>query len=408
MTYTPLGVYIHIPFCASKCSYCDFYSLPDARELCDRYQEALLSHLTESAPRFASYAVDTVYFGGGTPSWYGADRLIKLLQCIKKFFRLRTDSEITLEANPDSMTLPDLRKLRKADFNRISIGVQSFNDDILALIGRRHDSAAAVRAVENARRAGFDNISIDLIYGLPEQTRGIWATTLARAGALKVQHISCYGLKLEPGTPMAAKADSLRLPDDDLQADMYLYAVDALSRYGLRQYEISNFAARGMQSRHNLKYWQLGDYAGFGPSAHSFIGGMRYSYVRDVNTYIEGVTGAADIIDEQEETDRFGRLSEYVMLGLRTVRGICESEFYGIYRLSFTPLERQFEEYFKSGWAKKVSDRWSFTPQGFLVSNRLIGQLLDILSDMRAAARAARKPRTASQRYEDEDIQLHF
>ena len=408
MTYTPLGVYIHIPFCASKCSYCDFYSLADERALCDRYQEALLTHLVEAAPRFASYAVDTVYFGGGTPSWYGADRLIKLLQCIKKNFRVRTDSEITLEANPDSMELSELRRLRKADFNRISIGVQSFNDDILARIGRRHDSAAAVRAVENAKSAGFENISIDLIYGLPGQTRGIWATTLARALSLKVQHISCYGLKLEPGTPLAEKAGSLGMPDDDLQADMYLYAVEALGRYGLRQYEISNFASRGMQSRHNLKYWQLGDYAGFGPSAHSLIGGMRYSYVRDVKAYIDGVGGAADIIDEQEEIDRFGRLAEYVMLGMRTVRGICESEFYDIYRLSFTPLERQFEEYFKSGWAKKVADRWSFTPRGFLVSNRLIGRLLDILSDMHTAAKTAWGPRTAEQRYEDEDIQLHF
>ena len=197
-----LGLYIHIPFCASRCAYCDFCSTAGRRDLIPDYQRALKKHLTEAAPRLESYRIDTVYFGGGTPSWYGADYLADLLGLIRKDVRLTADCEITLEANPDSVEAAGLGRLRKAGFNRISLGAQSANDAILRFLGRRHTWAQVPRAVEKARRAGFENISLDLIYGLPAQSREDWSDTLRRVMELNVQHLSCYGLKIEEGTPL--------------------------------------------------------------------------------------------------------------------------------------------------------------------------------------------------------------
>ena len=285
-----LGIYIHIPFCASKCGYCDFYSCAGAAERMAEYQQALLEHIEESAGRIAPAYIDTVYFGGGTPSFYGAARLIELLDAVKATGRLLKRAEVTVEVNPDSVRLHDLRALRKAGFNRLSIGMQSANNDILKMIGRRHSYRQVEMAVENARTAGFDNISLDLIYGLPSQTRSDWADTLAKALALRPEHISGYGLKLEEGTPMYALKDSPLIPSDDEQADMYLCMVEELRHYGYEQYEISNFSIPGYESRHNLKYWQLDDYMGFGPGAHSCIGRTRYSYVRDLDRYLASST----------------------------------------------------------------------------------------------------------------------
>lgn len=408
MAELPLGIYIHIPFCASRCSYCDFCSLAAQEELMPKYQTALLAHIKESAPRLSHYAVDTVYFGGGTPSIYDTGDLIKLLQCIKRNYKLRLGAEITLEANPDSIELSELKRLRRAGFNRISIGIQSANDAILKLIGRRHNFAQAEKAVKTARAAGFENISADLIFGLPGQTRGDWAETLNRTAALNLQHISCYALKIEPGTMLYNMQNRLQIPDDDTQADMYLYAVDSLSGFGLKQYEISNFAMRGMESRHNLKYWQLGDYAGFGASAHSLIGNMRFAFTKDVRAYIRGITSSGEVVSEKEEINDFERVVEYIMLGLRTVHGICESEYYNIYHITFTPLARQLEEFAKNGWARKNGERWCFTPQGFLISNRLIGKLLEIVADLKRSVATPWKMHTSLHRYDDEDIQLHL
>ena len=220
-----LGIYIHIPFCASKCGYCDFYSCAGAADRMADYQHALLEHIEESAGRIAPAYIDTVYFGGGTPSFYGAARLIELLDAAKATGRLLKRAEVTVEVNPDSVRLHDLRALHKAGFNRLSIGMQSANNDILKMIGRRHSFRQVEMAVQNARTAGFDNISLDLIYGLPSQTRSDWADTLAKAIALRPEHISGYGLKLEEGTPMYALKDSPLIPSDDEQADMYLLSL---------------------------------------------------------------------------------------------------------------------------------------------------------------------------------------
>ena len=247
------------------------------------------------------------------------------------------------------------------------------------MIGRRHNFRQVEMAVDAARDAGFGNVSLDLIYGLPSQTKEDWALTLQRCIELHPEHISCYGLKLEPGTPMySSYKDSPLVPSDDEQADMYLFAVDALAHYGYKQYEISNFAIPGYESRHNLKYWQLGDYMGFGPGAHSCVDDLRYSYVSDLNRYINGVNGNSVIIDEYEPVIPVQRGAEYIMLGLRTAHGICAEEYSAVYKSDWAPLEAVLAGFVPHGWARKSDEgRWSLTPAGMLVSNALINSVLE-------------------------------
>lgn len=373
-----LGIYIHIPFCASKCSYCDFNSEAGCDRLMPRYHNALLKHIREAAPALRQYFTDTVYFGGGTPSYYGARRVCDVFNTLKRTGLVYKTAEVTMEANPDSVRYRDLALLRSEGVNRLSLGAQSADDDLLKLIGRRHNWSQVARAVKNARDAGFENISLDLIYGLPSQSREDWADTLNRAMDLGPEHISCYGLKLEEGTPMyETYKDSEILPSDDGQADMYLYACETLPRFGYAQYEVSNFAKPGCKSRHNLKYWLLRDYMGFGPGAASSVGGLRYSYVKDLREYISGVRNDQEILAEREEIGLLDRAAEYLMLGMRTVRGISEREYHNIYRSDFAPLEELLGVFERKGWAACSSGRWHFTPSGFLLSNLLIGMMLD-------------------------------
>ena len=378
-----IGIYIHIPFCASKCAYCDFYSKPGFDDYIPQYHNALMQHIKESEPQIDGYLINTVYFGGGTPSYYGAGRLIQLLDALKRYGNLLVDSEVTLEANPDSITYLDLVRLKKAGFNRISIGAQCADDGILKSIGRRHSFAQVEEAVSNARKAGFDNINLDLIYGLPSQTKEGWADTLMRAAALKPEHISGYGLKIEKGTELYIYKDSPFIPDDDTQADMYLYMVDTLKGYGYRQYEISNFALRGRESQHNLKYWTGGEYMGFGAAAHSYVGGQRYSYVADIEEYCKGVAAGGSIVDQSEYMSNFELASEYIMLRLRTTNGINEQEYCDIFPSRFDGIRKKLEICRNHGFAEFEDGRWRLTPKGFLVSNTIISELLSAQSEER-------------------------
>jgi len=380
-----LGVYIHIPFCASKCGYCDFYSLAGCDGKMGKYQSALLAHIAEASATMAPYYIDTVYFGGGTPSYYGAQRLADAFNALKRAGKVLKSAEVTVECNPDSVRRRELAVLRKEGVNRISLGVQSASDDLLKIIGRRHNFAQVKKAVKDIRAEGFQNLSVDLIYGLPNQTKDDWAETLARVLELEPEHISCYGLKLEEGTPMYDEyRDSPVIPTDDEQADMYLYAVQTLSLYNYGQYEVSNFARRGYESRHNMKYWDLDDYLGFGPGAHSCIGDTRYSFVRDLDRYILGVKQGDNILEEYEKLDELDRAAEYIMLGMRRGRGVSAEEYHRVYRSDFTPIEELLKEYEKDGWTRRLADgRWGFTPTGFLLSNLLIGSLLEAQAQQR-------------------------
>ena len=389
----PLGLYIHIPFCKQKCSYCDFYSLAGNEDRMAEYVEALCADLSETAQYAAGYAVDTIYFGGGTPSYLGEKQLIRILKTILKKYRVEKDAEITLEANPDSAgDWKMLRSLRRAGFNRLSLGMQSGCDEELKEIGRIHTAAETQAAVAAARKAGFDNLSLDLIYGLPHQTMARWQENLRAAVALAPEHLSCYGLKVEEGTPLFARQEGAGLPDDEAQADFYLWTVEYLAAHGYAQYEISNFAKAGRESRHNLKYWLLQEYAGFGPGAHSDLGGVRYAYDRSLDAYITGVKTRAPVFSERCRIPPMDRDVEWVMLGLRTSSGLDPREYESRFRRRFAPFLPFLTQCREAGYAVEEKGRWHLTPRGFLLSNQIIGGMLDILNEekRRRAEAAAR------------------
>lgn len=375
---TPLGIYIHVPFCRSKCLYCDFYSLTTKDDrLLDGYLDAVCTHIRETGALAPGYSVDTVYFGGGTPSFFGAEGMAVILATVRKAFDVQSDAEITFEANPDSITPKLLRRLRNEGFNRVSLGVQCDDDRILEKIGRPHNFEQAVTAVKQIRRAGFKNLSLDLIYGLPGQTREAWEETLQNVLSLKPEHISCYGLKVEEGTPLYESRDFMRLPDDDAQADMYLSTVEILRTKGYRQYEISNFCKRGYESKHNLKYWTGGEYLGFGPDASSDFAGKRFSMIRDLRCYIEGVLEGEQVIVDMQEVPSRERAGEYLMMRLRTTLGIHAEEYEKKYLLPFGPLDAEMEKCRQRGLALKMDGGyWRLTPEGFLLSNSIISDLL--------------------------------
>lgn len=280
---TPLGLYVHVPFCRSKCQYCDFYSMATKDDkLMDGYLDAVCDHIKEAGELAPGYKVDSVYFGGGTPSFFGADGLAVILTTIRRNFDVVPDAEISVECNPDSVSDRLLHRLYAEGFNRVSLGVQSDDDEILKKLGRPHTYAQAATAYQRIRKAGFRNVSIDLMYGLPGQDLQDWQETLDNVLRLNPEHVSCYALKIEEGTPFYDYKEMLNLPDDETQADMYLAAVEALRSRGFRQYEISNFARKGLYSRHNMKYWTGGEYLGFGPSASSDFAGKRFTLKRDL------------------------------------------------------------------------------------------------------------------------------
>jgi len=374
---TPLGIYIHVPFCRSKCQYCDFYSIASKDDdLHDGYLDAICTHIKETGPLAPNHRVDTIYFGGGTPTFFGADGMATILTAIRRNFDVAMDAEITFEANPDSVQEKGLSRLRAEGFNRVSLGVQCDDDEILKRIGRPHTYDQAITAVKRLRKAGFQNISLDLMYGLPGQTLSSWRSTVENVLSLNPDHMSCYGLKLEEGTPMYEYRSYITLPDDDAQADMYLAAVEILKERGFRQYEISNFARRGKYSKHNMKYWTGGEYIGFGPDASSDFAGKRYTNVRDLKAYIHGIKTGGQVLKEISEVPVRERAGEYLMMRLRTSAGINKEEYEKQYLLPFEPLEAILELNRQHDLVRLANDRWHFTPEGFLVSNSIISDLL--------------------------------
>ena len=375
---TPLGLYIHVPFCRSKCEYCDFYSLACKDDkLMDGYLDAVCDHVKEAGALAPGYKVDTVYFGGGTPSFFGADGMATILTTIRRNFDVVGDAEITFEANPDSISDKLLHRLRAEGFNRVSLGIQSDDDEMLKKLGRPHTYSQAVMAYQRIRKAGFRNVSVDLMYGLPGQTLMDWQETLDNVLRLLPEHISCYGLKVEEGTPLYEYKEAANLPDDDLQADMYLAAADLLRSRGYRQYEISNFCRKGLYSRHNMKYWTGGEYLGFGPSASSDFAGKRFVLARDLQTYIQGIRDGGEVMEDVQDIPLRERAGEYIMLRLRTQQGIAADEYERAFLLPFEPLQQVLAKHRALGYVG-INDegRWHLTPKGYLISNSIITDLL--------------------------------
>ena len=365
----PLGIYVHVPFCASKCRYCDFYSFAGKESQMDDYVRAVARSGAEFAPQLAGRTADTVYFGGGTPSLIGGARLERMLCALHSQFSIAPDAEITVECNPDSMTQDLLHVLRRAGVNRLSVGVQSAQDDELRLLGRRHTFAQAQDAIRRAQDAGFDNISLDLMYGLPGQTQARFMQSVEAVLDLQPAHLSCYSLKLEPGTPMGQ--ENPVLPDDDAQADLYLALCGRLRRAGFDHYEISNWARPGRASRHNSRYWTLSDYLGLGPGAHSYLAGRRFFYPASLAAFC----GDAQPVQE-DAVPGFAPHGEYLMLRLRTADGVDTADFARRFGRSFAPYAAHLRALEKPGLAARTPSGWRLTEAGFLVSNLIINDVL--------------------------------
>lgn len=370
-----LGLYIHIPFCRQKCLYCDFCSYPSLDGgVRARYAERMRRDLAERADGCADYTVDTVYFGGGTPTVMESTALVELLDCIRAYYRLAPDAEITLECNPATATERDLALLRRGGFNRLSLGLQSTHESELCALGRIHTFADFCSTLTAARSAGFENISADLMSGIPGQTRESWLSSIERLCDLAPEHISAYGLIVEEGTPFFEMRDRLDLPDEDTARQMYFDGIAALAAHGYKQYEISNFARAGYESRHNLKYWNCDEYLGFGPSAYSDYGGDRFGNARDLEGYLSG----KPIECERQTPSREERINEYVMLRMRLCEGVCERDFARRFGQSF--VERfapMLGRYGKMGLVRLSPSGAAFTPEGFYVSNAILSELLD-------------------------------
>lgn len=371
------GIYIHIPFCLSKCAYCDFYSVTPDDTGMDRYMQALLCEISRMIP--AGELVDSIYFGGGTPTVFGAKRLCTVLDAISKRANVSVDCEISMEANPSTSLSGLLTDCKAGGFNRISFGVQSAVEEELQFLTRRHDVKTAVQAIGHAAQAGFSNISADLMLGIPKQTPESAVFSARFLSSLGITHLSAYLLKLEEGTPMYAMRDSDLLPNEDRMCDIYETVCNTLEQCGLKQYEISNFARPGFACQHNLKYWELKPYLGIGPAAHSYYEGRRFYYPRSVEDFIcHALTGKDGTLLEEEQG---GDAEEFLMLRLRLKSGLNLGEFCERYSLSLSPLTQRAKQLIQSGLAKLREGYLSLTTKGFLVSNAVIGFMLDALEE---------------------------
>ncbi len=362
-----IGLYLHIPFCKSKCPYCDFYSFSGKETEKDEYTKVLNEIVLSSISSLQSKG-DTLYFGGGTPSVLGAKNLATLVNTCKKDF-LTDDAEITVECNPHGLNEDFFKTLYNCGVNRISMGLQSAIDNERRILGRLSDRNQVENAVKTAQNVGFENITLDVMLGIPNQTESSFNETLQFCISLGVPHISAYMLKLEENTHFYKNQHKYNFPDDDLTADLYLQMCETLEENGIMQYEISNFAKKGFESHHNLKYWHCEEYLGLGPSAHSFMDGKRFYFDRDFNAFMNG---------NPPINDGFGgNFTEYAMLNLRLVEGLNENKVFERFGHSIPKeIYEKSEIFIKNGYMTKTENGIALTRNGFLMSNTILSEIL--------------------------------
>ena len=374
MIIKPRGLYVHIPFCVRKCNYCDFcsFSISDVGLGAENaYVDALIEEIS-SYKREEPISVDTVFFGGGTPSLLSVRSFEKILFAIRQAFAIDRDAEITIEANPGTLTEEKLRAYKLAGVNRLSIGLQSIHENELKKLGRIHKYPDFLEGYALARKVGFENISVDLMYGIPEQTVESFEKTLDEVIALSPEHISAYGLIVEEGTPFFDNQESLALPDDDTECDMYELACKKLRLAGYEHYEISNYARQNRESRHNLHYWHSDEYIGVGVSAHSYFEGCRFSNSRDFAKYVASFKSVASVQSSSSDT-----AFEYAMLAFRLSEGLSLAEYEARFLHSFTEgKEEKIRRYISLGYMKLSDGRLSLTERGFYVSLAILSDLL--------------------------------
>jgi len=384
---SPLAIYIHIPFCAKHCAYCDFNTYVEKAQspLVQETVEAICRDIERAAQEPGAIGLlgdrpaPTVFFGGGTPTFLSGNQLARILQTVRDCFAVTPDAEISSEANPGSSDAEKFTAMRAAGFNRLSIGVQSFDDALLVALDRFHTAGEAERAVRTAREAGFSNLSLDLMFGLPKQTPRLWQDTLEKAIALETEHLSLYALTLEPGTRFERlhAGGKLDLPDEDTELAMYEACIARLAAAGYEHYEVSNFARPGFRSRHNQVYWRNEEYLGFGPGAVSYVAGRRWKRERLPARYVRKVAANEDLSVESECLDGAGALGETMMLGLRLRDGLPLQrirERFGIDPL--THFNLQIEKLSARGLLVLEDDTLRLTHRGLLLANDVLSEFL--------------------------------
>jgi oxygen-independent coproporphyrinogen-3 oxidase len=376
----PAGIYIHIPFCKSRCSYCDFATGIYQSELAEQYVAALLVDLKTTRQRQPPRVVDTIYFGGGTPSMLSPNQIGRILKTVHACFEISSAAEITMEINPGSVTDPILREFKNAGVNRASFGAQTFDDGELARLGRAHNSTDTVKTFDALRRASFDNISFDLIAGLPGQSMSTWERNVERALALGPEHLSFYLLEVHPGTPLVQQIERgiQPKPDDDLAGEMYAVMLERAAEAGYEHYEISNLCRPGFESRHNTKYWCGAPYFGFGCSSHSYDGlNHRWSNERDVAKYVKQIEiGESPVVEQNDLTSEELR-AEAVFLGMRLMRGMNVREYQRLFGVDIRDEHREdFSRFKDAGLIEFDGDLVRLTRAGALMSNEIFSSFV--------------------------------
>ena len=366
---SPAGLYIHVPFCMQKCRYCDFYSFPKGTEYFEKYKERVIEAIGFYGKRYAR-CYNSLYFGGGTPLLLGEKHLSDIMAAAKPY--LTPDAEVTAEGNPGIAERVDFSVLRECGINRLSFGLQSSDDRELAALGRIHTAKEAEETVKAAQRAGFDNISLDLMLGIPYQTEESLLRSIDFCDSLGVQHISSYMLKIEEGTPIAKSELRFLCADEEKVSDFYLLACEELAKRGFEQYEISNFAKGGRRSFHNTRYWLDDEYIGIGPSAHSFMEGRRFYTERSIKDFLE-----KPFAENEREESPGGGWEEFAMLRLRLTDGLDLEELAEKFpEAPAKEILENAEPFEKPGLLRITGKNIAFTPKGFLLSNSLTAEIL--------------------------------
>jgi len=370
-----IGIYAHIPFCQAKCNYCHFISMPFSGETSARYEKAVIREMESSAGSFpAKCQIDSIYFGGGTPSLVPAEQVAAILGSCRRLFNVLPDCEISLEANPGTLSPEKVVVFRRSGVNRISLGAQSFNDGELLSIGRLHTAEMISESLALLRNAGLDNMNLDLMLGIPGQTAESWRSNLQEVRCLEVPHLSVYMLDLDEPCPLSSLVDSgkVRLPEEDLISDLYLETISFLSQCGYVQYEISNFAKPGFACRHNMKYWEREPVHGFGLGSHSFDGDSRYANLSEAGDYFDAIEAGKSAVDWREPVASGRSLAESLFLGLRLTRGVDWEMLQGIYgREILRQYEPGMRELSERGLVEWKDSTVRLTPSGMLLSNEV-------------------------------------
>ena len=372
MMKTKVGLYVHIPFCIKKCNYCDFCSFSDVKQdTRKRYIDRLCQEIESYSKR--NIEIDTIFFGGGTPSVLTIEEFDRIVDSIENTFIIDSKKEFTVEVNPGAADIIKIQAFVRRGVNRFSVGLQSIHDNEMKKLGRIHDFEDFKRTYNDIRSAGITNINIDLMYGIPEQTLKSFETTLDRVLDLDPEHISVYGLILEENTPFYAMRETLDIPSEDAECDMYYLALNKLSQKGYCHYEISNYSKKGFESRHNLKYWHCDQYIGIGVSAHSYFEGSRYGNKSNLEKYIADISTVETLETLDSETNKY----EFAMLSLRLSEGFSFNDYKNRFGCDFldgrAPMIHTMVEH---GYIKMQGDRISLTDKGFYVSNSILTELL--------------------------------